>query len=390
LDGTLTPGYITDYAITINNTSHAYSGNTTGCPVTGFWTPPVGGPPPNLCRIPQLGDRVTDRPWQNRYNCTSTDARYSKYNNLPLACTDPAPPKPAYPTPRDFVDQWERFATGNVPKGTWGCTGVNVPAGQGCTGAGQAGTFHIPGTIGGTSVGCTISNDLTIAGDVYADCNTLTIKSNARVSIMGSLVTKVGSTTADDSTGGLSLENSACLLLGDTIASGHCSSLPAPIDAASPGPDTHSSYIGGGFALSSGTAFVDNKAMVFVRGKLDSNATGVVSWVAPYGVACTPAASVASPPTPDCFNSLSLWSPYTGTNIGAQQDFITGGALLNIDGTMFMPYSAFAYAGQAANFQTRAQLVTRILNLTGGSVLRMTPDASRSTDIPSGAGQLIR
>ena len=99
---------------------------------------------------------------------------------------------------------------------------------------------------------------------------------------------------------------------------------------------------------------------------------------------------MATPPSPDCFNSLSLWSPYTGNNTGSQQDFITGGALLNIDGTLFMPYSAFNYAGQAANLQTRAQLVTRILNLTGGSVLRMTPDASRSTDIPSGAGQLIR
>ncbi len=71
-------------------------------------------------------------------------------------------PKPPYPTPRDYVDQWERFATGNVPKGTWGCTGVNIPAGQGCTGAGPASTFHIPGTIGGTSVGCTINDDLTI------------------------------------------------------------------------------------------------------------------------------------------------------------------------------------------------------------------------------------
>ena len=74
-----------------------------------------------------------------------------------------------------------------------------------------------------------------------------------------------------------------------------------------------------------------------------------------------------------------LWSPYTGDNTGAQQDFITGGALLNIDGTLFMGYAAFNYAGQATNLQTRAQLVTRILNLTGGSVLRMTPDASRST-----------
>jgi hypothetical protein len=382
LDGTQTPGYITDYAITVNNLAAAYSGNTTGCPVSGFWTPPVTGPPPNLCRIPQLGDRVTDRPWQNRYNCTSTDARYSKYNVLPLACTDPAPPKPAYPTPRDYVDQWERFATGNVPKGTWGCTGVGAPAG--CTAAGPANTFRITGGA------CTITSDTTFNGDVYADCDDLKIRSTARVAILGSLVTKAAATKTDYSVGNVSLDNSACLLLGDTIASGHCTSLPPPVDAASPGADTHSSYIGGGFDLSSGTAFVNNKAMVFLRGKLDSNATGVVSWVGPYGANCVPAASVATPPSPDCFNSLSLWSPYPGTNVGAEQDFITGGALLNIDGTLFMPYAAFNYSGQATNLQTRAQLVTRILNLTGGSVLRMTPDASRSTDIPSGAGQLIR
>lgn len=391
LDGTQTPGYITSYAITVNNAAKSYQGNTTGCPVTGFWTPPVSGPPPNLCRIPNLGDRVTDRPWLNRYNCTTTDAtRYAKYNPLPLTCTDPAAPKPPYPTPRDYVDQWERFATGAVPKGTWGCTGVNIPAGQGCTGAGPAGTYRIPGTIGGTSVDCSIASDLTIPGDVYANCNTLTIRSTAKVSVMGSLVTKAGSTTADVTTGGLSLENSACLLLGQTIASGNCTSLPAPIDASAPGADTNSSYISGGFALSSGTAFVDNKAMVFLRGKLDSNATGVVSWVGPYGSTCTPSTVATAPPSPACFNSLSLWSPYTGNNTGAQQDFITGGALLNIDGTLFMGYSAFNYAGQATNLQARAQLVTRILNLTGGSVLRMTPDASRSTTIPAGAGQLIR
>jgi hypothetical protein len=85
-----------------------------------------------------------------------------------------------------------------------------------------------------------------------------------------------------------------------------------------------------------------------------------------------------------------MWSPYTGDNTGNGQDFLTGGALLNIDGTLFLGYSAFDYAGQAANLQTRAQLVTRIMNLTGGSVLRMTPDSSRSTNIPAGAGQLIR
>ena len=389
MDGTLTPGYITDYAITVNNTAHAYSGITTGCPTTGFWTPPVGGPPPNLCRIPQVGDRVTDRPWQNRYNCGTTDNRYSKYNPLPLACTDPPPPKPAYPTPRDYVDQWERFATGTVPKGTWGCAGSGSPA-VACTGAGAAGTYRIPGTIGGSSVGCTISSDLTIPGDVYADCDTLTIKSSARVSIMGSLVTRAGTTTADITTGSVSLENSACLLLGDTIASGHCTSLPAPVDAAAPGPDTHSAYISGRFDLSSGSAFINNKAMVFLRGRLNSSATGVVSWVGPYGTNCVPTTSATLPPSPDCFNSLSLWSPYTGDNTGSGQDFLTGGSLLNIDGTLFMGYSAFNYAGQATNLQSRAQLVTRILNLTGGSVLRMTPDASRSTEIPAGAGQLIR
>jgi len=361
--------------------------------VTGFWTPPVTGPPPNLCRIPQLGDRVTDRPWQNRYNCTSTDARYSKYNTLPLACTDPAPPRPVYPTPRDYVDQWERFATGNVPKGTWGCTGVNAPAGQGCTGAGPVGTYRIPGTIAGQSVNCNINNDLIVAGDVYANCDALTIKNSAKVSVLGSLITKAGTSTADITTGSLSLANSACLMLGHDYtqaASGQCMTRPTLIDPASPGADSHSTYISGGFDMSSGTAFVANKAMMVLRGRLTSSATGVVSWVAPYGTSCTPSTSVAMPPSPDCFNSLGLWSPYTGDNTGNGQDVLTAGSLLQIDGTLFMPYSVFNYAGQATNLQARAQLVTRILNLTGGSVLRMTPDASRSTDIPSGAGQLIR
>ena len=85
-----------------------------------------------------------------------------------------------------------------------------------------------------------------------------------------------------------------------------------------------------------------------------------------------------------------MWSPYQGTNTGSSQDFLTGGGNLNVDGTMFMGYAAFNFAGQAANIQNRAQFVSRILNVTGGGLLNMTPDGSRSTAIPAGAGQLIR
>jgi hypothetical protein len=368
LDSPSAFGFILSYALLTNNTAHAYSGNTSGCPVAGPWVPPVTGPPPNLCRIPQPGERVTDLPWLDRYDCGTT--LYTRYTSAGFTCTEPDPPELPRPEPRDYVDQWQRYAQ-NV------LNNAAFPTGT---------TDKIPGTAGGRTVDCNIGNDLTVTNNVLITCATLHIKSSAHVSFQGMVV----------AAGDLSVENSACVLLNDTDLT-HCTALPPQVDPALAPPDGNNVFLGGGLSVDGGASFVDSQSFVFVTGQLNSNggaaASSVVSWVGPYantGTTCVPATSVTAAPTPGCFNSLAMWSPYQGTNTGSSQDFLTGGGNFNVDGTLFLGYSAFDYAGQAANLQTRAQLVTRIMNLTGGSLLNMTPDGSRSTKISVGAGQLIR
>jgi hypothetical protein len=377
LDSASTEGSIISKALQTNNTLHAYAtGDTAGCPPSGQAWPVLitATPPPALCRVPTAGERVTDEPWLNRYDCTTTI--YTSYTQGGFPCTERPLPSPPYPQPRDYVDQWQRFAQGVVAAG------------------GFAGGLTIPGVINGANIGCTINSDLVVNGDVFVNCPDpagLTIKASARVSFMGMVVSKGSISVANSST------PPTCLMFNDTDAS-HCTSLLTPVVASLPPPDGGNVYIGGGLNLDSGASFVDNQSFIFLNGRLSSNAGqssgSVADWVAPYASqdasGCVPATSSTSAPSSGCFNSLALWSPYAGNNQGGSQDFMTGGGSLYIDGTLFMGYTAFNYAGQAQSLQTRAQLVCRLLQLTGGSLLNMTPDSDRSTSIPAGAGQLIR
>lgn len=85
-----------------------------------------------------------------------------------------------------------------------------------------------------------------------------------------------------------------------------------------------------------------------------------------------------------------MWSPWAGDSGGGTQNQLTGNAQLKVDGTLFMPAAYFTYNGQADNTQERAQFVARSLNITGGGLLTMTPDPTRSTSLPRSGGRLIR
>jgi hypothetical protein len=118
--------------------------------------------------------------------------------------------------------------------------------------------------------------------------------------------------------------------------------------------------------------------------------------VSPYGTklrlgVATPCAPVSDPstaPNATCFEDLAMWSDYAGDN--NTQNKLTGSAALVIDGTLFMGKAAMTYNGSGDSQQARAQFVTRTLTITGGGTLSMTPDSTRTTEIPRANGTLIR
>ncbi|MGH8912681.1 MAG: hypothetical protein ACRDVD_09220, partial [Acidimicrobiia bacterium] len=85
------------------------------------------------------------------------------------------------------------------------------------------------------------------------------------------------------------------------------------------------------------------------------------------------------------FEDLALWAE-------ADLPFIIGGQAGNeLTGTFFTPLSnPFTLAGQAGQFQTSAQFLTRRLDVGGLGEVVMTPDPERSTKIPTLAVRLIR
>ena len=85
------------------------------------------------------------------------------------------------------------------------------------------------------------------------------------------------------------------------------------------------------------------------------------------------------------FEDLALWSE-------KQVDFVIGGQAGNtLTGTFFTPMAVpFTLVGQAGQFQTDAQFLTRRLEVGGQGEVLMFPDPSRQTLIPIREVRLIR
>jgi hypothetical protein len=195
-----------------------------------------------------------------------------------------------------------------------------------------------------------------------------------------------------------------CILFNDNNAS-HCVTPEPYVPPASRTADGGNVYIGGsmtgnGNGFYSGGLIV-KQVFIYAAGRININTTDPVYWTAPYGkalpspytgtcVPANPATPATSAPTSACFDALGLWAPTYGSDQPSQANRLRGGALLQVDGTLFMPKGYFTFAGQGANFQDRAQFVARRLEIAGGGELSMVPDGSRSTLIPRGVGKLIR
>lgn len=90
-------------------------------------------------------------------------------------------------------------------------------------------------------------------------------------------------------------------------------------------------------------------------------------------------------PLTGLFEDLALWAE-------AEAEFEIGGQAGNtLTGTFFTPLSnPFILAGQAGQFQTSAQFLTRRLEVGGQAEVLMHPDPDRQTPIPTLAVRLIR
>jgi hypothetical protein len=85
------------------------------------------------------------------------------------------------------------------------------------------------------------------------------------------------------------------------------------------------------------------------------------------------------------FEDLALWSE------ASLQHEIGGQAGNTLTGTFFTPFaSPFKLTGQAGQFQTDAQFITRRLEVGGQGEVKMHPDPDRSTPIPIREVRLIR
>lgn len=370
VDGTAGPAYISSYAVAVGNTAKAYDpAATANCTPgkTASLANLQAAPQAALCPIPIAGSRVGEQPWVVRYNCPAAQA-----------CPSPDPTAPL-PTPRNYVDQWVAFATntsGTSARATWGTAaapGTNRISGGACS-HGAAGTV--------------------VTGDTYVDCNRFEVALNASISFMGRVIFR----------GDVDAAGGGCILFNDDDAS-HCVTPEPYVPPASRTADGGNVYIGGsmtgnGNGFYSGGLIV-KQVFIYAAGRININTTDPVYWTAPYGkalpapytgtcVPADPADPATTAPTSACFDALGLWAPTYGSDQPTQANRLRGGALLQVDGTLFMPKGYFTFAGQGANFQDRAQFVARRLEVAGGGELSMVPDGSRSTLIPRGVGKLIR
>jgi hypothetical protein len=278
--------------------------------------------------------RITRSAIDHRYNCKAV------YPDYPLDLNDPGlggiPISPCLEPQATHIDDL--------------VVAYGSPVGVSPMGAFQRWTTNIDGT---PRYQCTVDDNtwgpatIAVAGDWWVDCP-----------------------------GGLIISNSKTVIFsaGDVVFDGDIDLRSFGTLQVNPLPSSdHVVFVRDGDLLKGAQSSITlAQTFVFLQnGVIDIGAgDGGLTWIAPLA---------------GNFEDLALWSE------ASLQHEIGGQAGNTLTGTFFTPFaSPFKLTGQAGQFQTDAQFITRRLEVGGQGEVTMHPDPDRSTPIPIREVRLIR
>jgi hypothetical protein len=182
-----------------------------------------------------------------------------------------------------------------------------------------------------------------------------------------------------DCPGGIAIRNSVTFTGGSVVSDGDV----RVFGSLSFNQPTTSDQV---FHIRSGDFIKDAQAVMTLERTLVYLGDGVISfgggsgglfWISPIGNGTNTLATR--------FEDLALWSE------APRQHDLGGQAGNTLEGTLFTPNAdPFSLTGQAGQFQTAAQFLTRRLEVKGQGEVRMQPDPDRITLIPVRDIRLIR
>lgn len=277
----------------------------------------------------------------------------------------------------------------------------------------------VPASVCSGNITTTVVLD---AGNWYANCSISVGNGGTLVIKGGTLVVEGGLSIAGGSTSGcfvMNINRDTCATAADVqVQNTGPASLPDPSTAhtALDQPSTAIVYLRG---RSCGTACgFDHQGNLFMAKtfmfaenpakELSVNSTKTTFWTAPGAgkviannrtaleIDCI---SDASDPDPlkwvvseDCLNSrfsrLVYWSEYAAPK--TKPNTFNGQGSLNVVGVFFTPTAYFNFTGGSSYTAAAAQFWSDKLNIDGGAVLGLMPDARTAISSPAGAVSLIR
>jgi Flp pilus assembly protein TadG len=354
-DSATSKAAILSYAITAGNAGKSFNPAQVTCPASN----PPSGP---LCPGPTgLSGQISRLYFiDNQYNCTVAGA-----GGCPAS-----DPSAAISQLRSFV------------RSGFSASGATAPAG-----------FYV---VQGNE--CT-NPQATYPGNVYVDCTAnnggFTVENNKTVDFTGGIVVFAGD---------VKVKASGCLLFNTPAAdvTTACTTTNASTARAQDGPvvflagqldvsSTNSSFIAPQTFVMQGDCTFDGTSCSTTPANvnLQTSGTGNIVWSAPLGpkASCTSGSSSAAP-SPACFANLALWNEYLTTS--STPDTVSGQAALFLQGTFFTPNAQFVLSGGSGTNIRSAQFVTGRLDVHGGALLTMMPDAAHTNPPPLLTAALIR